>query len=65
MKAARNAGIVPTVSARALILLEPSFRSFAQRVTNPQRSASSVRMVSGLKRTTNTGSVGAMLKRAG
>ena len=29
-KASRNAGIIASVSARALIILEPAFRSFAQ-----------------------------------
>jgi hypothetical protein len=53
-------------SARALIILAPVFRSFAQRGTKPQRSESSeLSLVSWLTRTVSTGSVGAMLKRAG
>ena len=39
-----------------MIILEPSFGSFAQCGTKPQRSAPSVRyLVSGLKRTVSTG----------
>ena len=63
-KASRNAGIVATVSARALIVLAPNLRSLAQCGTRPQRSASSVcSLVLGLKRTVSTGSVGDVVAR--
>jgi hypothetical protein len=49
--------IVATVSARALIIFEPIFRSFAQCGTKPQRSASRERsLLWGLNRTVSTGS---------
>ena len=62
-KAWRNAGLVATVSARALIMRLPIDRSLAQRGTSPQWKVSS-RRVEPSRYTTNTSVVGAVLKLA-
>jgi hypothetical protein len=43
VKASRNAGFVSTVSALALMLEKPTFMSFAQKRTSPQRNTSRLR----------------------
>ena len=59
--AARNEGFVATVSARALMRLEPIFLSFAHDGTKPHRTSLNVSGDS--SSTTGTRCVGAMLNR--
>ena len=60
-KELRKAGLVATVSARALMRLAPSFSDFANEGTSPQRCCSTRRPSSARWVTTVSGCVGATL----
>jgi hypothetical protein len=62
-KASRKAGLVATLSARALIIFVPAARSFDHEGTRPQRRIAISRFPAPSLRTTGASCVGAMLNR--